>query len=332
MLLFVTDRRCPVFHDNFLAVYHDSRQRMYFLNGSHLADIDKGYRYFQSDKKIDAYLARVDRTIENLKSLTQKKQVNRTERSLEDMYRAQRRFIALYAKTEEYRLRRFEQSNAFALLDRLGQSRLRLREAIEDYFAKTLPGFIERLAAATGIPVDDIGFASFEEITERINSPAPLPEIEHRKQGYAIINNAGSSQLFIGDTYQEIVRRLHVRVPRGNLLHGTPAHPGKVRGRVVRIIHDQHARPEIVPGCIVVTENTRPEMVTACRQAAAIITDEGGLASHAAIIAREFKIPTVVGTKYGTHLFANGDYVEVDATNGIVKILSHDAADTQTNR
>jgi pyruvate,water dikinase len=53
----------------------------------------------------------------------------------------------------------------------------------------------------------------------------------------------------------------------------------------------------------------------------AIITDEGGLTCHAAIIARELKIPCVVGTKITTKFLKNGDNVEVDANNGIIKIL-----------
>jgi hypothetical protein len=51
------------------------------------------------------------------------------------------------------------------------------------------------------------------------------------------------------------------------------------------------------------------------------IPDEGGLTSHAAIVARELNIPCIVGTKMGTKVFKNGDMVEVDAQNGIVKIL-----------
>ena len=55
------------------------------------------------------------------------------------------------------------------------------------------------------------------------------------------------------------------------------------------------------------------------KKAAAIVTDDGGLTCHAAIVARELKTPCVVGTKIATKVLKDGDMVEVDANKGIVK-------------
>lgn len=54
---------------------------------------------------------------------------------------------------------------------------------------------------------------------------------------------------------------------------------------------------------------------------AAIVTDEGGMLSHAAIVSRELNIPSIVGTGNATQIFKDGDLVEVDANKGIVKII-----------
>ena len=54
-------------------------------------------------------------------------------------------------------------------------------------------------------------------------------------------------------------------------------------------------------------------------KAGAIVTDEGGLTSHAAIVSRELKIPCIVGTKIATKILKDGDIVEVDAKKGIVR-------------
>ena len=62
-------------------------------------------------------------------------------------------------------------------------------------------------------------------------------------------------------------------------------------------------------------------MIVAMKKAAAFVTDTGGIISHAAIISRELKKPCVVGTKIGTHVFKDGDVVEVDADKGIVRKL-----------
>ena len=77
--------------------------------------------------------------------------------------------------------------------------------------------------------------------------------------------------------------------------------------------------PELKEGEILVTHMTTPDFVPAMRRAAAIVTDEGGVTCHAAIIARELKKPCVVGTKHATQIFKDGDMVEVDANAGIVR-------------
>jgi len=68
---------------------------------------------------------------------------------------------------------------------------------------------------------------------------------------------------------------------------------------------------------------TQPEFLPAMKKASAIITDEGGLTCHAAIISRELGIPCIIGTKIATKVFKDGDIVEVDATRGIVTMLEH---------
>lgn len=72
---------------------------------------------------------------------------------------------------------------------------------------------------------------------------------------------------------------------------------------------------------ILVSFATNPNLMPAIRKAAAIVTDEGGLTCHAAIVSRELGIPCVVGTKIVTQILKDGDKVEVDARKGIVKKL-----------
>ncbi len=64
---------------------------------------------------------------------------------------------------------------------------------------------------------------------------------------------------------------------------------------------------------------TRPQIAHLCHKASAIITDEGGITSHASIISREFNIPCIIETKNATKIFKPGDVVEIDAINGIAK-------------
>jgi len=109
-------------------------------------------------------------------------------------------------------------------------------------------------------------------------------------------------------------------------LKGQIANRGFYKGRVKIIPVDikKNLAKEISKmkkGDILVTGTTGPEMILACRKAGAIVTEEGGICSHAAIVSRELNIPCVIGTKIATQVLKDGDLIEVDANNGIVKIL-----------
>lgn len=95
---------------------------------------------------------------------------------------------------------------------------------------------------------------------------------------------------------------------------------GNVTGRV-RIVLDPNKTADFVAGEILVAPMTSPDYIFAMKQASAIITDTGGLTSHAAIVSRELGVPCLVGTKVATHVLKDGDLVEVDAEKGIVRLL-----------
>lgn len=79
-------------------------------------------------------------------------------------------------------------------------------------------------------------------------------------------------------------------------------------------------------GEILVTGMTRPEYVPLMKKAAAIVTDEGGITCHAAIVSRELKKPCIIGTKIATQVLNDGDLVEVDAERGVVRVLERASA------
>jgi len=72
-------------------------------------------------------------------------------------------------------------------------------------------------------------------------------------------------------------------------------------------------------GDVLVSGSTNPDLLPAMKKAAAFVTDIGGITSHAAIVARELRIPCVVGAKIATKVLKDGDKVNVDANHGIVK-------------
>ncbi len=101
------------------------------------------------------------------------------------------------------------------------------------------------------------------------------------------------------------------------LLSGLAASPGIASGKV-KLVKTMEDLPRVKKGDILVTEMTNPDMVVTMQRSDAIITDEGGATSHAAIVSREMGIPCVVGTKEATSLLKEGQLVTVDGAAGKV--------------
>lgn len=101
------------------------------------------------------------------------------------------------------------------------------------------------------------------------------------------------------------------------VLKGLGASPGVSSG-TVKIVHDLSELEKVKDGDVLVTEMTNPDMVVSMEKAAAIVTDEGGITSHAAIVSREMGIPAIVGTGKATTTLKDGDVITVDGNTGKV--------------
>ena len=104
------------------------------------------------------------------------------------------------------------------------------------------------------------------------------------------------------------------------IIKGMIASKGEVEG-FVRIIKSIKDIDKVKKKEVLVTTMTTPDMVIAMNKASAILTDEGGMTCHAAIVSREIGIPCIVGTKIATSSLKDGDLIKVDAVNGKVEIL-----------
>jgi pyruvate, water dikinase len=109
----------------------------------------------------------------------------------------------------------------------------------------------------------------------------------------------------------EDAKELHGEV----ILEGLAASPGIAYGKI-KIIEDLKDLQKIIPGDVLVTKMTNPDMVVTMQKSAAIVTDEGGLTAHAAIVSREMGIPCVVGTQEATTKLKEGEIITVDGFTG----------------
>ncbi len=101
------------------------------------------------------------------------------------------------------------------------------------------------------------------------------------------------------------------------LLSGLAASPGVSSG-TVKIILDMKDLSKVKKGDVLVTKMTNPDMVISMQKSVAVVTDEGGATSHAAIVSREMGIPCVVGTEKATEILKDGQIITVDGVNGRV--------------
>ncbi|PSP74293.1 phosphoenolpyruvate synthase [Halobacteriales archaeon QS_3_64_16] len=184
----------------------------------------------------------------------------------------------------------------------------------------------ERVEAHYETP-QDVEWAIFENDVYMLQS-RPITTIEagnaSRAEANGGANGGAGSEAGIanGGVIEESDRSPNGRSGGGSgreeLFSGLGASPGIASG-AARIVADLDQLDKVGEGDVIVTPMTTPDMVPAMKRAAGIITNEGGMTSHAAIVSRELGVPAVVGTGDGTETLADDDPVTIDGNKGTVK-------------
>lgn len=168
-------------------------------------------------------------------------------------------------------------------------------------------------------------YLSIEEMTNLLNNSSTVskedlrkrvtndPVIHITKEKTIVISDLNVQKRFIEDHLGSIDTK-------NSEVQGRTAFPGKVTGRARVLFHAKHVGT-FQKGEILVANMTHPDYLPAIRKASAIVTDEGGIVCHAAVISRELEVPCVIGTGNATRLIKTGDQIEVDAIKGVVKVL-----------
>ncbi len=183
--------------------------------------------------------------------------------------------------------------------------------------------FLQRIAEKIGVSWDDFLCLTPDE-AEQALAKKILPQkniLEARKKGYAVIIER--RKVFATTDVDKYLIKAEERddfQPPAEMIKGQPGCRGKVIG-VVRVIMEKRELNTFKEGEILVTSMTSIDFVPVMKKAAAIITNEGGITCHAAIVSRELNVPCVIGTNVATKILHTGDEVEVDATKGVVRIV-----------
>ncbi len=143
--------------------------------------------------------------------------------------------------------------------------------------------------------------------------------ILERRRGFAFFRIGSRGYQIEGQAVNKLLSKLKFSEVDDNIaLQGRPAFRGLVRGRAVLVLSKSDYK-KIEGTDILVTDSTLPDMVPYMRKIKAIVAEEGSVLSHASVISRELKIPAVIGVVGVTKKIKDGDLIEVDAINGVVK-------------
>lgn len=133
-------------------------------------------------------------------------------------------------------------------------------------------------------------------------------------------NMASALKIFMKQMAQVETQKLSTNGIKDGELNGTPGSPGIALGPVSVVLTAEEFS-KVKTGDILVCPFTTPSWTVLFPKVAGLITDSGGALSHASIVAREYGIPSVVGTVTGTKDLKDGQLVSVDGSIGIVKVL-----------
>ncbi|MES2202953.1 MAG: PEP-utilizing enzyme [Patescibacteria group bacterium] len=195
-----------------------------------------------------------------------------------------------------------------------------------------IPTILNKIGQQFGISAEELTWYLQKEILDLFRGKAmDRLHIEARKLAYVFYKTVpGRDYVFYeGRDAEKFIEEFGAfKTPEGvREVKGRTANKGPVVRGVARIINSNYSDPgsvekkmsDMQQGDILIATVTAPDLMTACRKAAAIVTDVGGLLSHGAIISRELGIPSIVDTQIGSKVFKDGDMVEVDAERGIVR-------------
>lgn len=181
---------------------------------------------------------------------------------------------------------------------------------------------LHEICSRLNISKDEALHYDIEEIMSALDLGMKL-DVSARMNGFSIVSIRGDINILDKTATDEMIREKGLRdtfsdIDETTEFKGTVACTGNVKGKV-RVIDYPGEIDDFLDGEILVTYMTTMEFTPIFKKAKGIITDEGGLSSHAAIISREFGLPCVVGTVVATRALKTGDVVELDADNGVVR-------------
>ena len=300
----------------------------------------EGVELYSSKEKFDEYSngfeAYKKKTAEHFEKISKKDRLTRAD--LEEFLINLSTLFHFYRRTEFFAT---DDAYQYSLNDEITSENLkhfeRIKNSGREYLNKLFFGSESALFSILSIlqkqfrvEVDSLMLYSRSDLLNLFeNQKVSTSILEDRKCAYVMIGDGENLTYINGKEAEVIVSKFDTVTPEFHSeIKGKTANKGKVRGMAKVIIADygnfdglKKIMESMVNGDILIAETTSPELMPVCSKASAIVTNQGGMMSHAAIVSREMNIPCVVGTGNATDLIKDGDIVEVDGNKGVVHII-----------
>lgn len=337
--VFVTDIHSEIYRDlETLFIIDQGMFKQYFSNKAFKRALDRGVKFYGDKIAFDIYETDLRKLCEDFKLFFEQNIKNKNKISRENVlkfFEFTKKLCGDYTKMNfEFTDKAFiEQDNNPIIKNNLAKA-----SKFKDFVRKEMnialfepEGYSYKLfnilSKQFDLDISVIENLTQNEILSLFSGILPDEKIVKKRQN-AFAEGFGLNSLLEGENVLDIILEFREENTHDDKISGQIANKGFYKG-CVKIIPVDYGDMDRInkeigkmkKGEVLVTETTAPEVIVACKKAGAIVTDMGGLMSHAAIVSREFGIPCIVGTKNASKILRDGDLIEVDASEGKVTIL-----------
>jgi len=288
------------------------------LFGIYVSLIDLYSKFIDSYKFTEPHM--IDHVESNIKKIVTKLKGKKDSNKIISHILSDKKYIKKY-DLENY-------TDIFNLVKNVAEVRFEAKKITNELSEDTENVLIET-ARRTNYAVNQISAMSLRELKRLLlkSSEIDLYILNQRSKSFGIKVKVKNNKTFVEDLTDKQVKTIEaLDVENTGLLRGDSVYPGIIKGNV-RLVPKLFSQKDYIKyvltlkkGDIIVAPMTSPSLTPGFSKVSGVITDEGGLMSHAALVSREKKIPCVVGTKNATQILKEGDIIELNADEGVITI------------
>jgi phosphohistidine swiveling domain-containing protein len=310
--------------ETWMSFFPKSQQIITLKEGSELYTSEEKYRKYK-----DAFDKYINSSTLYFKSVLEKNNIESSD--IKKFFELVTEHFSHYSKTEFFYTDSIDQNKMIISIEDFDKLKLSGRSYLNQMFfeeAGFIKSFTSKIGEQVGVDKSDLLNYGISELIDLVTKGIKLSSQQIKDRALFFhskdLTLFGSESKILTNQFLSIYREI------SNIIKGSIANKGKATGKARVLVPDWKdfdkiaiAVKEMEEGEILVAETTSPDIITACKKASAIITNQGGMLSHAAIVSRELGIPCIIGTDKDVILnIKTGDKLEVDADNGIIKILN----------